>query len=308
MEPPSEEPLLTTAEVAALLQIHPKQVYRLLRRGLPGRRLGGEWRFLRREVLAWMGQAGREEVAAEAEPEADRGEAAAPGGAGGGAPPFLAANGDVAVELLLALVNEGAPILGFVQSDRERALRLLERGRVLAAGCHGQGPPARLGSVRLARIHLVEREVGLVAVGEVPPLARLGKLRFATRPPSAGIVVHLDEAIRRERLDARKVLAGARPLESHREVVCAVLRGEADVGLATRSWAARLGLGFRALATEGYGLLVRAADLGDARVVRLCEVAQSEEYRRAVAAVPGYDAAGSGDIRYDRDESLRPAG
>jgi len=53
---------------------------------------------------------------------------------------------------------------------------------------------------------------------------------------------------------------------------------------------------------------VRAADLGDTRVVRLCEVAQSEEYRRAVAAVPGYDAAGSGDIRYDRDETLRPAG
>jgi putative molybdopterin biosynthesis protein len=305
MEPPSEEPLLTTAEVAALLQIHPKQVYRLLRRGLPGRRLGGEWRFLRREVLAWMGQAGRDEMAAEVEPEAERTEVSS---AGGAAPPFLAANGDVAVELLLAQVNEAAPILGFVQSDRERALRLLERGRVLAAGCHGQGPPARLGAVRLARIHLVEREVGLVAVGEVPALARLGQLRFATRPASAGIVVHLDAAIRRERLDARKILAGARPLESHREVVCAVLRGEADVGLATRSWAARLGLGFRALATEGYGLLVRAADLGDARVVRLCEVAQSEEYRRAVAAVPGYDAAGSGDIRYDRDESLRPAG
>ena len=254
MEPPSEEPLLTTAEVAALLQIHPKQVYRLLRRGLPGRRLGGEWRFLRREVLAWMGQAGREEVAAEVEPEAERAEVTSTGGAGGAAPPFLAANGDVAVEFLLALVNDAAPILGFVQSDRERALRLLERGRVLAAGCHGQGPPARLGSVRLARIHLVEREVGLVAVGEVPALARLGQLRFATRPASAGIVVHLDAAIRHERLDARKVLAGARPLESHREVVCAVLRGEADVGLATRSWAARLGLGFRALATEGYGL------------------------------------------------------
>ena len=88
-------------------------------------------------------------------------------------------------------------------------------------------------------------------------------------------------------------------LDSHAEVVAAVAAGRADVGLASRGWAERLGLSFRALSTEAYGLLVKARDLGDARVVRLCEVAQSAAFRDAVSTVPGYDATGSGEIRYD---------
>src|SRR4051794_27145097 len=45
-------PLLTTEEVASLLRVHPKHVYRLLKKGLPARRVGSEWRFERGEVLA----------------------------------------------------------------------------------------------------------------------------------------------------------------------------------------------------------------------------------------------------------------
>ena len=61
----------------------------------------------------------------------------------------------------------------------------------------------------------------------------------------------------------------------------------------------RAGLAFLPLATEAYGLIVKARDLGDARVVRLCEVAQGRAFRAEVGAIPGYDAAGAGDIRYD---------
>ncbi|MCX4246226.1 helix-turn-helix transcriptional regulator [Paraliomyxa miuraensis] len=53
-----DDELLTSAEVARLLRVHPKHLYRLLRRGLPGHRLGrGHWRFRRDEVLAWMSAA-----------------------------------------------------------------------------------------------------------------------------------------------------------------------------------------------------------------------------------------------------------
>jgi putative molybdopterin biosynthesis protein len=34
-------------------------------------------------------------------------------------------------------------------------------------------------------------------------------------------------------------------------------------------------------------------------VVRLCEVAQGQAFRAEVRGIAGYDAAGSGDIRYD---------
>jgi hypothetical protein len=44
--------------------------------------------------------------------------------------------------------------------------------------------------------------------------------------------------------------------------------------------------------------VVRAADLGDPRVVRLCEVAQSAAYRAHLADLPGYDARDSGAVQY----------
>jgi putative molybdopterin biosynthesis protein len=65
-----QDELLTSAEVARLLRVHPKHLYRLLRQGLPGRRAGrGHWRFRRDEVLAWLGA--REASSCEALVEAE---------------------------------------------------------------------------------------------------------------------------------------------------------------------------------------------------------------------------------------------
>jgi putative molybdopterin biosynthesis protein len=275
------ERLLTTDEVAALLRVHPKHVYRLLKRGLPGRKVGGEWRFLEAEVLAWPGAA---PAPVEGPVLAQR-------------PPLVAANGDVALELLLELANRrGPPLVGFVRVDREGALAMLAQGAVLAAGCHGAGFPPRLGEERLARLHLVRREVGLaVREGPVPELDQLHRLRFAGRPPTAGVVVHFERAL--VEASARKPRGTA--LGSHRDVAGAVLRGEADVGLMTSAWAYWAGLSFRALASEDYGLVVRALDLGRPEFVRLCEVAQGADFRSRLLALPGYDTTDAGAIRYD---------
>lgn len=81
-------------------------------------------------------------------------------------------------------------------------------------------------------------------------------------------------------------------------MVCAVAHGEADIGLASGAWTNRVGLGFMPLCRETYGLLVRASSLGDPRIVRLCEVAQSHEYRRELAATCGYQARLTGAISY----------
>lgn len=289
--PMAAEALLRTDEVAALLRVHPKHVYRLIKKGLPGRRVGGEWRFSRADVLAWSG--GREpapEAAARPEPAAE-------------VPPSLvAANGDVGVLGLLRLANrQGPPLLGFVQADAKGGAALLQAGAVLASGAHAGGFPSHLGVDRIARIHLVTREVGLVGRhgGKPPRVKELAKLRLASRPPTAGLRQVLDGALRREGMGPDKIHRRALVLDSHLDVVCAVAAGRADVGLATRAWAERAGLPFQPLATEAYGLIARAKDLGDPRLVRLCEVAQGAAFRAEVGAIPGYDVAGAGDIRYD---------
>ena len=49
------EEILTANQVADLLQIHPRTVYKLVKQGsLPGRKFGGGWRFSKGEILAMI--------------------------------------------------------------------------------------------------------------------------------------------------------------------------------------------------------------------------------------------------------------
>lgn len=285
--------LLTTDEIARVLRVHPKHVYRLLKKGLPARRVGSEWRFERGEVLAWS----RPGSAREAAPEVLAPQP--PAASAQAVPPLIAANGDRVVLLLLRLLQDSGTFIGLVQSDKDAGFRLLTAGSVLAAGSHAGGFPTHTGAERVARIQLVTREIGLVGRERPPSMADLRKARLASRPPSAGIRRYLDEALAAERIDARRLQSRTAIYSSHLEVACAVARGDADVGIASRAWADELGLAFRPLAREAYGLLVRARDLGADPIVRVCEVAQSDRFRDQVAAIRGYDPTGAGSIKYD---------
>ncbi len=282
--------LLTSAEVAELLRIHPKHVYRLLHRGLPAKRVGGKWLFERAAVLAWA------EVRGQGGPSSDP----SVGATGALPPPLIAANGDLAVELLLRHAGEvGGATMGFVQADRGTGLSLLQRRSVLATGVHGHEAIGHGEQERFAWLHLVDREIGLVRRrGRIAALPEMSKLRWASRPSTAGVRDYLDAALRRAGIDPALLHERALLLPSHRQVVCAVARGDADIGLASSAWAAELGLTFKPLLAEPYGLMVRAADLGRSEIVRLCETAQSRGFRRALAEVSGYEARHTGSLRF----------
>jgi excisionase family DNA binding protein len=47
--------ILTASQVASLLQIHPRTVYKLVKQGsIPGRKFGGGWRFSRSEIITMI--------------------------------------------------------------------------------------------------------------------------------------------------------------------------------------------------------------------------------------------------------------
>ena len=47
--------ILTASQVASLLQIHPRTVYKLVKQGsIPGRKFGGGWRFSRTEIITMI--------------------------------------------------------------------------------------------------------------------------------------------------------------------------------------------------------------------------------------------------------------
>jgi len=283
------EPLLKSADVARLLQVHPKQVYRLVARGLPAHRVASEWRFSREEVLAWSGLA-----AATVEPEA-RG--------GTDVPPLLGANGDLVIELLTSGLQAAAkPLLGVVQLDRDRALDRLTRRSILLAGFHGDVPPSHAAAARLARIHLVTRTIGLASPrgSRLRRLRDLAKKRLALRPATAGVRAHFDRALAEGGTSVEALGCEATLFDSHRDAVCAVVRGDADVALTTAAWAERVGLAFLPLAEEPYDLLVHADNLGSAVCVAVCEVAQGPAFRAALEKVAGYAPDHAGEIRYER--------
>lgn len=305
--------LLTTREVAELLRVHPKHIYRLMRRGLPACRVGDEWRFDREAVLAWA--RGREPQgrgkSGEGAGARQGGEGA--GGPGGGegvavpsgkaagdwaAPAHLAANGDVAIELLLEALWRGpGPWVGFVRADHGAGIELLRRRAVLLCGFHETNALPSFDAA-LARLHVVEREVGVAFAPKrsARRLADLAGVRFATRPPSAGVRSHLDAALRREGVDLSAFGRPAKAYASHQDVVLALARGEADAGLTTGAWAARLGLDFQALASEPYALLLYERDLERPEVRRLRSLLGSKAMREALGGGAGYDARRAGEM------------
>jgi len=283
--------LLTSVEVAALLRVHPKHIYRLLARGLPGHRVGSTWRFERSEVLGWS--SGR---AHEAAPTASAHTSEEP-------LPLLASNGDIAVELLLAEVQKANVLIGSLPADRTTALAHLAKHDVLAAGFHGDVPPSHLDGGRLARIRLVDREIGLASRGK--RLQNLGALRgkrLASRPKTAGVRMHLDQALRALDLNRRSLEVRSVEYASHQDAVLATVRGDADVALTTSAWAARTGLSFTPLASEAYDLMIRAAHMGTPSAVTICEVLQTRAFRSRVGAIAGYVATRTGEIRYEPED------
>jgi excisionase family DNA binding protein len=306
--------LLTSKEVAALLRVHPKQVYRLLKRGLPAARVGDEWRFDREEVLRWAALADRRRTvgavpteAGDAEatrrpsddavPAADTGSVSA-FGPSSRTPPLLAANGDCAIELVLTeLRRAGGPLLGFILDDHAGAARLLGAGRVLVAGQHG-GATSPAGA-KWARFHLMTREVGLCGRSRSRQRferALIGR-RFASRPPTAGVRRRLDAALARAGTVLSLAYENAVELDSHRAVVLAVCSGQADIGLTTHAWAGAAGLQFQPLGSEAYELVVNAEQLGDPRLVALAELLQSARLRQRLRDSFGYGVNKTGELR-----------
>jgi excisionase family DNA binding protein len=278
--------LLTTKQAAKLLNVHPKQLYRLLKQGLPAARVGTEWRFESDAVLQWA-----RGVSSGAPPPSDVRNSAAP---------LLAANGDLVIdELLAALHASAAPLLGFVLADQVAAHAHLARNAVLLGGNH-EDVPSVASQFKRVRLHLATREIGIATRASSPlrKLSELTRRHVALRPASAGVRASLDAALTRASVPLDEAYRSAREYASHREVALAVAGGAAEAGLTTRAWALAAQLAFHPIASEAYGLCLRAESLADPRVVCVCELSQSGTFRKRLRDVHGYDVERTGELKF----------
>lgn len=301
---------MTTREVAAYLGVHEKQVYVLIKRGaIPATRVTGKYVFPRRLVDQWIERSAR---------------AAGPLAAG---PPearvrrletsvMAAGSDDLALDRLQDLLARESPDcwLFTARTGSGPGLEAVAAGRADLAFCHLLDPGTGEYNVPFVRRDLVDipsvvvtllhREVGLAlapgnpkAIRAVSDLGRRG-VRFVNRQAGSGTRLLVDARLAAAGVPASRVAGYRREVRTHLEVGLAVLRGEADAGVAEASVARLLGLDFLPVARERFDMVVPKAVYFARPVQRLLETLAGRRFRDEMRRIGGYGTEESGRVVY----------
>jgi putative molybdopterin biosynthesis protein len=191
----------------------------------------------------------------------------------------------------------------------------LRRGEAHLAGSHLLDPESGEYNLKYIRQYLPETPVRLVvwAGREQGLLTRPGNpknirtladlirsdVSFINRQRGAGTRVLLDYHLQQSGLAAEMIHGYRQEEYTHLSVAAAVASGRADCGLAVAAAAKALELDFQPLFQERYDLVIPCAYLQDNLLDPLFDLMQDAAFRKAVAALPGYDVSQMGTIIMD---------
>ncbi|WP_157268555.1 substrate-binding domain-containing protein [Azohydromonas aeria] len=159
-----------------------------------------------------------------------------------------------------------------------------------------------LRNVKHRLVHLAVRTQGLFAapgnprrVAGIEDLKR-PDLRFVNRPAGSGTRLLTELLLARHGIVPAQVSGWDNAEFTHAAVAAFIASGMADVGVGVQTAAQRFGLTFVPLLRERYFLAFNAADEGRPDLQALLALMRSPAYRAAVAALPGYEAARTGEV------------
>ncbi len=161
-------------------------------------------------------------------------------------------------------------------------------------------------------VRLCGREQGLIAARN-NPLGLRGlhdlvrpDVRFVNRQAGSGTRMLLEMMLGDEGL-AFDAIQGFNSAEfTHSAVAAYIASGMADAGVGMRAAAAQFKLDFIPLLRETYYFALRRDALDGPAMHALLELMRQPSYHRLVAALPGYDAAGTGEVLSIRDAFALP--
>jgi putative molybdopterin biosynthesis protein len=292
--------LMNTREVARYLGINEKKVYFLAKCGkIPCTRVTGKWTFPKKLIDRWIEESASGLVARKASAE----ERVFLLGAGSDDPSL-----GILHDLYEAQTQPATFFMTTVGSTG--GLAALCSGVTDFATAHLL-EPARVNSNETALglfpadvviVELFYRELGLLVPRGNPKdikcirdLAR-PKLRIINRQPGSGTRIYLDQELAGARLSGKKISGYDAVVSTHLEAGLKVLRGDADVGLATRTTAGLLGLDFIPLNRERFDAVIAKERFFSRGIQVLLGTLGSREFRQRVEALGGYDASESGRI------------
>jgi putative molybdopterin biosynthesis protein len=116
------------------------------------------------------------------------------------------------------------------------------------------------------------------------------------RQPGSGTRAFTDEALGAAGIAPTGLVGYREEVSTHWAVALRVLRGEADVGVATRAVAAALSLGFVSLTRERFDLVIPKERFFQPPLQTFIEAIRSERFRRGLERLGGYDWAQTGRV------------
>lgn len=291
--------LMNVREVAGYLGINEKKVYFLAKaRKIPCTRVTGKWTFPKKLIDRWIEESASGLVAEPRNVEERS---------------FILAAGsdDPSLRILHDLYESraGPASLFMATVGSSGGLEALRSGVADVATAHLLEPARSRASkaqeffpTDAVVVELFYRDLGLLVpqgnpkrVKSIGDLARR-KLRFINRQAGSGTRIYLDQQLAGARLSSKGILGYESAVSTHLEVGLEVLRGGADVGLATRTTAQLLGLDFLSITRERFDMLIPKDRFFTQRIQILLGIVGSQEFRGRVGALGGYDVSESGRI------------
>jgi putative molybdopterin biosynthesis protein len=156
----------------------------------------------------------------------------------------------------------------------------------------------------MAIVHLAYRIQGLMFARSNPKQVKaLEDLRrtditFVNRQKGSGTRLLLDLELRQHGILPSEVNGYERELDTHLAVAISIIRGEADVGLGIEAAAHTCDLDFLPLFRERYDLVIPIANYRSKLLSPLLGVITSEDFRKVVANVGGYDTSQMGTTTF----------
>ena len=188
----------------------------------------------------------------------------------------------------------------------------LRRGECHLAGIHLLETDTGIYNVPFVRRYFAGREMVLLRLADrwqgfiVRPdfeldvgWHSLSKLRFVNRQKGSGTRLLLDHHLTQYGIDPGSITGYQREETTHLSVACAVLAGEADVGLGVRSVADTMGLRFIPLCLEQYDLLMDRRTMADPRMETLVGFIRSAEFSHRLETLGGYSTEHTGRIVWE---------
>lgn len=122
-------------------------------------------------------------------------------------------------------------------------------------------------------------------------------VRLINRERGAGTRVLLDEKMKKLGINVNNIKGYDNEETSHLSIASAVARGDADVGIGTEKVALQVGaVDFIPMQKERYDLIIKKETLEDEKYERIIEIIKSNQFKKEVEGLGGYDTKDTGKI------------